>query len=448
MKKRLTAIIFFVTVSVCAATAQRAWTLEECIAYAIENNISVQQMNIRVDNQRINLNTAQNSRLPNLSAGLSGGASFGRGETRDGTYSDNTSLSSSVNASMGVPVFQGGRINNQIAGYKIDLSATLQDMERAKEDVSLNVTNYFLSAVLAKELVAAAERQLVASSLQFDKNKALFEAGRSPEADMIESRAVVAQDENTLTERKNNLIRAILDLAHALNLEDKENFDVTLPDHTRIAIENATLPGSIDEIYEYSLRTRPNLIAENLRLQRSEKDLRIAKASYYPTINFSAGVNTGYYYSYATNAVNKSLGDQLSANRRGSLSLSVNIPIFNRFATRNNVRTASNAIRTQELAIKDAEINLRKEIERCYYAAEASWLKYHTASELLEASEAVLKNETVKADLNVSTSYDYAVAKNRVESSESQKLQAKYEFIFNRMILDFYSGKPLGNFGY
>lgn len=449
MVKKLSAILIILVLSVSASMAQKVWTLEECIQYAQDHNISVQQMIIRVENQEISLNTAQNSRLPNLNAGLSGGGSFGRGETRDGTYSDNTSLSSSASASLGVPVFQGMRITNQIAGSKLDLSAILQDLERAKENLALNVTRYFLTVVLSKELVQLAENQLELSRVQLDRSEKLFASGRSPEADVYESRAIIAQDESTLTERKTNLTLALLDLAHALNLEDREDFNIYIPDHTRFAIENAAIPGTIDEIYGYSLGVRPGILAEELRLQRSEKDLNIVRSALYPSVSFSANMNTGYYYSYATNMVNKPFIDQIQANFRQSIGLNVNIPIFNRFATRNSVRTAKNAIRTQELAIADAEIALRKEIERSYYNAQTSLQRYYATSKLLEAAEKSFSYEEIKTrEGGRYTLYDFTVAKNRVESAASQRVQAKYEFIFNRMILDFYAGKPLGNFGF
>ncbi len=210
--------------------AQTAWTLKQCIDYAIEHNITVQQLQINSENQEIRLNTARNSRLPNLNINLGENVSFGRGAGRDDRIVDNTQISTSMGASASVSVFQGMAIKHNIAGRTLDLKAALKDLDRAKEDVALNVASLYLQVLLNKELVKVAESQVELSKQQVTRSELLVKNGKSPDSELYESKALLANDELTLTQARNSLQLALLDLSQALNLEDKENFDIATPD--------------------------------------------------------------------------------------------------------------------------------------------------------------------------------------------------------------------------
>lgn len=413
--------------------------------YAISNNISVQQMAIRSENQAISLNTAKNSRLPNLSAGLGANLSFGRGESREGTTVDNTTLSTNASANAGITVFDGLRITHTIAGRSLDFQASLQDMERAKEDVSLNVMSRYLEVLLNKELVVVAEKQLTLSTEQLKRSEDMVSGGKSPESVIFESKAIVARDEMNLIQSRNTLQLSLLDLAQALNLENKEKFDILTPDFTVFSMESTSLLADPNSVYEYSLTHRPRLEAERIRLESSRKSLQVAKSAFYPSISMGAGYGNGYYHAFTDGASNKQFFDQLKNNGRESINLNISIPIFNRLSTRNSVRTAHNNIRTQELALAELELNLRKEIEQSYFSADAALRKYMAAEKSYEAAKEAFRYEDIKADpmIGRSTLYEYNEAKNRMEKSESDMIQAKYEFIFRSKILDFYNGKPL-----
>ena len=422
---------------------EQSWTLQQCIDYAIENNITVQQMRISSENKEINLNTAQNSRLPSVSASLGQSVYFGRGPSRDGTYTDNNQTSTSMGVSANLPLFQGMRIKHEIAGRTADFQASLEDFSRAREDVSLNVTSIYLQVLLNKELVKVAENQVALSSEQVRRSELLVQSGKSPESELFESRAVLAKDEMNLTQNKNTLMLSLLDLRQALNIETDNGFDIKDPNIGAETIEDMGGLKNPDAVYDYAVENRPRILAEKLRLQSSEKDLLIAKSARYPSISLSGGYSNSYYYSFVSGYNNKLFFEQLKNNGNEYVGLNINIPIFNRLATRNSIRTAQNNIRIQELAVTEAQQVLKKEIEQSYYNATAAFEKYRSAVKSLEAARLAFRYEEDKADVGRSTIFDYNDAKTRMEKSESDMAQAKYEFIFRQKILNFYAGEKL-----
>ena len=444
MIRTLAAFLLSAALSVSAsAQPKEDWTLQQCIDYAIENNISVKQFQISSNNQELRLNTTRNSRLPNVGINLSENASFGRGPGRDGTTVDHTQLSTSLGASASVTVFEGMRIKHDIAGQKFSLQASLKDLERAREDVSLNVTSLYLQVLLNKEMVKVAENQVELSRQQVERSELLVKNGRNPESDLYESKALLANDEMNLTQSRNTLLLSLLDLSQALNLENKDGFDIRMPDLGNITIASMSRMETPGTVYDYAVGNRPRILAEQLRLKSSEKALLSAKSAFYPSISLGAGYSNGYYFSIYEGARNAAFFNQLKNNGSEYIGLSINIPIFNRNATRNNVRMAQNNIRIQELAITEAQLALRKEIEQSYYSADAAYQKYLSAEKSLAAAREAFRYQKEKADAGRSTIFDYNDAKTRMEKSESDMVQAKFNFIFSRKIIYFYAGQPL-----
>ncbi|MFR5871813.1 MAG: TolC family protein [Alistipes sp.] len=334
-------------------------------------------------------------------------------------------------------------IKHDIAGQKFSLQASLKDLERAREDVSLNVTSLYLQVLLNKEMVKVAENQVELSRQQVERSELLVKNGRNPESDLYESKALLANDEMNLTQSRNTLLLSLLDLSQALNLENKDGFDIRMPDLGNITIASMSRMETPGTVYDYAVGNRPRILAEQLRLKSSEKALLSAKSAFYPSISLGAGYSNGYYFSIYEGARNAAFFNQLKNNGSEYIGLSINIPIFNRNATRNNVRMAQNNIRIQELAITEAQLALRKEIEQSYYSADAAYQKYLSAEKSLAAAREAFRYQKEKADAGRSTIFDYNDAKTRMEKSESDMVQAKFNFIFSRKILDFYAGQPL-----
>ena len=414
------------------------WTLAECIAHAQQNNTQVQQRQLQVERSDIELSTARYSRLPDLNASIGGDASFGRALTSDNTYRNNNQTSGSLNVSASMPLFQGMRINHQIKAGKLDLAAAIEDLERIREDVAINVMTLYLQVLYSKEMVGVAERQLELSTQQALRSRELAAAGKQPESAVYESEALAANDRMTLTQSRNDLQLALLDLSQALNRESAAGFDIVEPVLDSVALETLHHLGNPDAVYAYAAENRPHIRAEKLRLESSEHAVDVARSALYPTLSLSGGYGTGVY-----SADDSKFWAQMRHNSREYVGLSLGIPIFNRRATRNNIRTARIAVRSQQLAVTEAERALRKEIEQAWYNADASYAKYRSAEAAAASARIAFAYEERKAEAGRSTVFDFNDAKTRMEKAEADAVQAKYEFVFRSKILDFYRGKPL-----
>ena len=414
------------------------WSLDDCIGYAQRNNIDVQQRALQVEQNQVELSTAKFSRLPDLNASLGGDASFGRVLSSDNTYKDNNQTSGSLSISAGMPIFQGLRINRQIKGGKLDLAAAVQDLERVREDVAINVMTLYLQVLYSKELTDVAERQLELSSQQVGRSRELVAAGKQPESAYYESEALRANDLLALTQARNDLQLALLNLSQALNRESAAGFDIVQPVFDSLTLASLHALGTADAVYNYAAEHRPHIRAERLRLESSENSVLIAKSALYPSISLSGGYGTGVY-----SADDDKLWAQMRHNSREYVGLSMNIPIFNRRSTRNNIRSARLSARSQQLALTDAERSLRKEIEQAWYNADAAYSKYRSAEAALASARVAFAYEQQKADAGRSTVFDFNDAKTRMEKAESELVQSKYEFVFRSKILGFYRGEPL-----
>ena len=414
------------------------WTLAECIAHAQQNNTQVQQRQLQVERSDIELSTARYSRLPDLNASIGGDASFGRALTSDNTYRNNNQTSGSLNVSASMPLFQGMRINHQIKAGKLDLAAAIEDLERIREDVAINVMTLYLQVLYSKEMVGVAERQLALSTQQALRSRELAAAGKQPESAVYESEALAGNDRMTLTQSRNDLQLALLDLSQALNRESAAGFDIVEPVLDSVALETLHHLGNPDAVYAYAAENRPHIRAEKLRLESSEHAVDVARSALYPTLSLSGGYGTGVY-----SADDSKFWAQMRHNSREYVGLSLGIPIFNRRATRNNIRTARIAVRSQQLAVTEAERALRKEIEQAWYNADAAYAKYRAADAGFASAEVAFSYEQAKAEAGRSTVFDFNDAKTRMEKAAAEAVQAKYEFVFRSKILDFYRGEPL-----
>lgn len=420
------------------ASPEALWSLDDCIRYAQQHNIEVQQRALNVEQRDVELSTARFSRLPDLNAGIGYNLSFGYGTSADNTRKTETLRTGSLDISASMPLFQGLRIDRQIKGSKLDLAAAMQDLERAREDVAVNVMTRYLEVLYNKELVAIAERQAALSSRQTARSRELAAQGKQPESAVYESLALEANDRLALTRAQNDLSLALLDLSQTLNRDSAAGFDIAVSELDSVALSSLRQLGSAESVYDQAVRQRPRILSEQLRLESAENAVRTARSALYPSLFLRGGYGTGIYSS-----LNMDFWPQFDKNSNEFAGLSLSIPIFNRRATRNNIRTAKINVRNQELALLDAERTLRKEIEQAWYNADAAYAKYRSAEQALAAARMAFDYEQRKMEAGRSTIFDFNDAKTRMQKAESESAQAKYEFVFRRKILDYYRGEPI-----
>ncbi|MCU6769851.1 TolC family protein [Barnesiella propionica] len=422
---------------------EEGWTLGQCIDYAITHNIEVRQKQLAKENTEISLNTSRMSRLPDLNADAGQGFYFGRGPGREGNYIDQSQANTSLSVSSSIPIFTGMRIYNEVKAGKMDLLASVENLNKAKEDISLRVTSYFFQVLFNRELLEIARKQVELSKEQVVKTEALVAAGKNPESAVYDSKATLASDELAYTQAANDLTLALLDLAQLLNLPASKTFDVSAPDIERMEVEQLASLVRPDSLYAFTVDRRPGIRAARFSLESSKYEVKVAQSGFYPTLSLGGSYSTGYYHSYSSESVNDAFGNQLKNNSSENVRLSLNIPIFNRLATRNRVKQAKVQVLQQSLMLEDAEQALYKEIEQAYYTAVAAHKKLSSSRQAVKAARISMEYEQIKYGAGKSTSFEYNDVKTRYEKALSDEAQARYEYLFRTKILDFYNGKPL-----
>lgn len=427
-----------------AQETAKQWSLEECIRYAIENNIDLKQRELEQQSREVDLHTSKYSWLPSLNASVGENFGFGRSESKDGLIVDRNSANTTAGIQLSMPLLDL-KIPSDIAARKLDLKASFETLNKAKEDLSINVASYFLQALYNKEMLKIAELQVVLSSEQVTKTEALYNAGKVPVSQLYDMKAQLAKDEVTLTESKNNVKLALLDLAQSLELErDGENFDILEPE-TGDAVEqymSSIIPP--DQVYDHAVGFKPQIKEQEYLLESQKKMLKVAQAGYYPKLNFSAGYSNGYYHNFGDGDYNNaSFSDQLKNNGQKSIGFSLSIPIFNRFQVRNSVRSARINIHNRELMMENSKKTLYKEIQQAYYNATAAQEKYLSSDKSVDASKIAFSYAEERYEAGKSTVFEYSEAKTKYAQSLAEQTQSKYNFIFRAKILDFYNGTPI-----
>lgn len=429
-----------------AQDATKQWSLEECIQYAIEHNIDLKQRQQEQESRKVDLNTSKFSWLPSLNGNMGQSFQFGRSTSKSGVIVDQNAANSTVGINLDMPLFDGLKIPNDIAARKLDLKASIENLNKAKEDLAINIASYFLQVLYNKELLKIAELQVALDQDQVTKTEALVNAGKVPLSQLYDIKAQLAQDEVTLTESKNNVSLALLDLAQSLELERSDRtFDVQTPPIEDAVAENMSSILPPDHIFDHAVTFKPQIKEQQYLLESQKKTLRVAQAGYYPKLNFGASYSNGYYHSTSGGefADTRSFSEQFKQNGQKIVGFSLSVPLFNRFQVRNSVRSARISIINRELMMENTKKTLYKEIQQAYYNATAAQEKYTASDKSVLASKEAFNYAQDRYNAGKSTVFEFNEAKTKYAQSLAEQAQAKYNFIFRAKILDFYNGTPL-----
>ena len=434
---------YLATLTFCACTlsvqAQEAWSLKQCINYAIEHNLTIKQQEASRDQSEVELNTAKWSRLLDLNGSASHSFNFGRSLQADNTYQSINTQNTGLNLTTSVPLFTGMQIPHSISLAKLNLKAAIEDLNKAKEDISIQVASAYLQVLFNEELAKVAHQQVSLSQEMLKQKEAYYQNGKASEAEWREAQSRVAQDQLSAVQADNNYQLALLDLSQLLELPSPDDFRIVSPEVDEQAL-TASLT-SPTEIYSQAVLSKPSILAAQYRLEGARHNIRIAQSRYYPQLNFGAGLSTNYYN--VSGRENGNFGAQLRDNFSQYIGLSLSIPIFNRFSTRNQVRSARIQQSNLNWQLEESKKTLYKEIQQAYYnalGAESKLQSSRTADEAAEASFLLMKEKYANGKANAT---EYNEARTNWMKAVSDRIQAKYDFIFRTKILDFYKGVPL-----
>lgn len=453
--------VFFVLLGAClfsvSSWAQmKTWTLEECVNYAMENNISVKQTELDTDIADQNFITARGNFLPNLNANASQNYNFGSFIGQDGNRVSRDSRGNNFGLNTGVTLFNGFRNTSIYKQAKIGIESSILQLNILKDNISVNVVNQYLNILLNKENLKVAVEQVAITEKQVQQLSDLYDAGSIPRADLYVVEAQLASDNERLTNVENSLSLALLGLTQLLQIPnrdfDVQEIELKLP---AVLVENK----SSDDIYDYAIQSRPEIKKAELDIENSELDINIAKSAYYPTLGFGAGLGTSYQHFQGQDDVRLIFLDptdpgsaqivpngftqQLEDNLGYNFGFSLNVPIFNRGQTKANVNRAIINNKQITYSLDQAKQDLRSTIEQAYTDATAAFKQFEASQSSLEAQKESFNNAQESYTLGAMNSFEFEQVRNRLVNAEANLINAKYNFVFTTKVLDFYLGIPL-----
>jgi len=449
----------------------KAWTLEQCIQYAVENNIQVKQNEIsqRIANQDVK--ASKYNTLPSLNGFASHSYNFGQTiDPFSNQFATTQVRSNQFSLSSSFTIFDGFQTINTIKRNQASLEASRYDLERMKNDISLNVANQYLQILFNRELLINSENQLKVTELQIDRVKKQVDAGALPEGDLRDIEAQYATEELRKINAENQFRLSRLNLMQLLRLEPHEDFNIKAPELDNFqGVSELISPASL---YQTAVEIMPEIKSAEYNLYSSEKSASIAKGNYSPTLSISGSVGSGYsgnnrelvrtiilppqpngnftssgeaVYSPSVIPVykDKAFGNQLDDNYNTSIGFRLNIPIFNGLSTRINVQKAKLNVDRAKLVVEDSKLQLRQNIESAHSDAVASLKRYKAAEKSVEALTLSFQYTQERFNVGMVNSFNFTNEKNRLNDAQSELLQAKYEYIFKSKVLDFYRGEAI-----
>lgn len=449
------------------------WSLERCIMHARENNLTVKKQFLNVKLAKTEEVQSKYGLLPTLNGSAS--HSYNWGQTIDlytNQFATERVQSNNFYLSTSVTLFNGFQKLNSIRQSQLNLQISELDVEKTMNDISLNVTTFYLQTLFYQELVKVSENQLDISRQQAERTAKLVKAGTLAQGELLNIEALVASDELTLIEAKNNYDISLLTLSQLLDLNNEPGFMIETP--IIGVLEDKINASSASDIFNFAVKNQPEILSSELRVRSSEKSLDIAKGAVSPTLNLSGSIGTGYSgasrqvdpefvptpYMYPVGITQQSLDtvmgfglkneyrtkpfwDQIGDNENKSLGFYLSIPIFNGLRTQTNISRSKISLENARLDLQLAKNNLNKVIQQAHFDALASLKRFQAAQKKISAQEESFHYAEQRYNVGLMTSVEYNQNKKDLAKAKSDLLQAKYDFIFKSKILDFYQGKPL-----
>ncbi|MBN2212663.1 MAG: TolC family protein [Bacteroidales bacterium] len=469
MKKVFISSIAVFMLSLYTGYCQKVWTLEECIGYAHQNNLQIkrQELTARISNN--NFNQSKFNILPNLNAGVSRNMNFGRSvDPFTNEFITENTNADNYYAQSGLNLFNGLQTYNTIQSYKYQFLKNSEDVIKAKNDITLQIALAYLQILFNKELVEIALSQYEVTLLQIEKTKKLVDVGNIAVGELYKMEAQAASENLNVTNARNNLKLAFLDLTQLLDLDSAEGFDIVTPVGLEINLNDKL--EDVNTIYQAAVKFLPQIKSAEYQLKGYEKYLAIQQGRRSPQISMRGTYYTGYSDARSKLDVNsvydQTIGylrgdlnqpvtapsygiteypynEQIKDNAYKSLSLSISIPVFNNRQVETGISNAKISVMDSKLELDQAKQVLYKEIQQAHADAVAALEKFKSGVEAVKSNEEAFNYTQQKFDVGLINYVDYNISKNELLKANSELLQAKYEYIFKIKILDFYMGKSI-----
>ncbi|MGY5849042.1 TolC family protein [Salegentibacter sp. F14] len=473
MKKYSLLTLFLFSAFFVKAQETEKWTLQECVNYALENNISIKQSELNLEISEIEELDAIGNLLPNLNASATN--SWNTGLTQNvttGILQTQTTRNFSAGITASMNLFDGLRNFKQIQRSKISQLSAQYELEKMKDDITLFVADSYLQVLFSKQNLEVLKLQNEVTLQQLERTRELVEAGSLPRGDLLEIKATDADEKQRMIVAENNIKISLINLAQLLRIDDYENFDVVDRDYDIFGSD--ILENSVYEIIEQAKQERSELKIAEANRNLALKDVEIAKGAYMPSL--------GAFFNYNTResgmgritgvtidpqdptreiGVVESTGEvvvapntmstigsplpffeQLQRNDGMTYGVQLSVPIFNGFSTRNQVKRAQVNARRAEYEMEQAELDLEANIYQAYVDAQGAFEAYEAALVSAEAQEQAYDYATQRYDVGLTNAFDYSQSKLRYENAQREVVRTKYDYIFKLKVIELYFGVP------
>jgi outer membrane protein len=472
MFRKYTTILFLITLSTLSVKAQKQWTLEQCIDYALQHNIEIKQKELNLQIQQSNVTQSKATLFPTITANGSDVVNWGKSVDRyTNEFADTRTNSVNLYLQGSVTIFNGFQLLNSVKRNVLNLKMQEYELDVAKDLKALSVTTAFLQIVYDKENLINKQDQVKLSEKQTERTQKLVNAGSQAKGDLYNIKSQLASDQAQLINAENQLNLSMLKLKQLMDLPGDTTFDIAVP-----IIELTENFGGLQDpykVYDYAIQNRPEIKSAEMQVESSQKSLSISKGGVSPSLTFSASLGSGFSganqildgapvfngfnpngnitsagdtvlapmftYNYAT----KTWDEQIIDNRNYSIGFHLTIPIFNGLRTYTNVSQSKIAVQQAELQLEQTKRNMRQTIEQAYADARSSFKQYESAKIEVNALKEAFNYSEEKFNAGMIDAFEYNSAKIKLDLAMSQLLTAKFNYVFRVKVLDFYYGKPL-----
>lgn len=446
MNFKFTVLLLLFTISAITAQ-QKKWTLEECVVYVVENNLTIEQYELDLQNAMIDRSDAVGAFLPDANASLSASGNTGLNfdpitnqAVTTTIFTANGGLQSSV------VLFDGLRNIHRLNRAKLNALANQYRLDDLKDDIRLSVADAYLRILSNKETLIVFKAQYAITGQDLKRTTELVNAGVVPKGDLLEVEATAANLEQQIVNTENLVLISTINLAQLLQITDYENFQVADADYE--VPPSDILTNSAKEIFAKALTFRNDIKLSNSYIDLAVKDLAIAKGAKYPTLSGFFNYNTRYSDQERFNTITGMLeaerfGDQLWLNDGISYGAQLNIPIFNGFSVRNNVKRAQINVRKAEVQLEQDKLDLETNINQAYVDVKSFSKAYYAAQKTADARRLAYDYSKERYDVGLMNAFDFSQAQSRVEDAEAEVVRTKYDYIFRIKVLEFYFGVPI-----
>ncbi|KJJ39796.1 TolC family protein [Aequorivita vladivostokensis] len=436
--KNIAIAFLFLIFSLSLQAQDKKWTLQECVNHALENNISVKQSELELELTEADKLEAIGNFLPSLNANASASKNTGLSLNPTNNQLENTTFgSASAAINVGLTLFDGLRNVRQLQRSKLSELAAQYRLDKMKDDIALAVANSYLQVLLNKANLEVAKSQNIVTLEQLDRTNNLVDAGVLPRGDLLEIKATDASEKQRIAVAENTVKISLISLAQLLLIKDYSNFDIAEEEYK--IIDGGIAEKDVSEIIESAKETRSEVRIAQKNVDLARKDVQISRGAYYPTLSAFFGYNT----RYADNdPLERPFIDQLYLNDGIGYGLQLNVPIFNGFAVRSNVKRNKIGLRNSEYQLEQAQLDLESNVYQAYVDAKGALKAYEAAIVALESQELAYQYAKDRYDVGLTNAFDFSQSKLRYDNAKIEENRTKFEYIFKLKVLELYFGVP------